>query len=338
MCQENSIRDPLDGVQYRLFLIPEFEKKERSGLFILKAHHSFADGLAAMQFFGALSDEFDSDSIVGMKPIPFIKRLIIWICLPIVTIIEGINLVFKIGDRNAIKRPEVPFTGKKNGWYSNDLNVNAIKKYSKNIGNCTVNDYTTALLSTAMHEYFVKHTPEGEEVATQINAGTPFSLREAPSDIKNVRLNNQICCITVPIRVFQNFDDALNHFKSFFNSLKKSLLPFGNYMVFRITTNLPFCFPNVLINFVSNKHTMIYSNLNASKKPLLMGGQPSKGNFYFVPSPGKINMGVSIVTIADKMRLSIYADESSMPNLESIKELIGIYERQNIENLSKIQI
>ena len=42
------MRDPLDGVQYRLFLIPEFEKEEGTGMFILKAHHSLADGLAAM--------------------------------------------------------------------------------------------------------------------------------------------------------------------------------------------------------------------------------------------------------------------------------------------------
>lgn len=247
--------------------------------------------------------------------------------MPIVTLIEGTKLVFKLGDQNAIKKSGPSFTGKKNGWYSNDLNVNAIKTFSKEVANCTVNDYTTTLLSTALHEYFVNHTPEGQKVATQVNAGMPFSLREAPSDIKNVRLNNEFCCISVPIKIFKDFDEGLKHFKKMFNSLKRSLLPFGNFTVFRITTNLPFCFPNIMVNFVSNKHTMIYSNLNASKKPLMMGGQASKGNFYFVPSPGKMNMGVSIVTIADKMRLGIYADEASMPDLNSVKELISIYER-----------
>ena len=154
----------------------------------------------------------------------------------------------------------------------------------------------------------------------------PFSLRESPSDLKNLRLNNDFCCISVPIRVFKDFDEGLKSIKSMFNSLKRSLTPFGNFMVFRITTNLPYCFPKILVDFVSNKYTMIYSNLNASKKPLMMGGQASKGNFYFVPAPGKLGMGVSIVTIADKMRLAVYADESHM-DLDQVKELISIYER-----------
>lgn len=163
-------------------------------------------------------------------------------------------------------------TGKKNGWYSNDLDIAGIKAYSKDVAKCTVNDYTTTLLSTALHEYFVNHTPEGDKVATEICAAMPFSLREAPSDLKKVRLNNDFCCISVPIRIFKDFEDGLKHFKKLFNSLKRSLTPYGNYAVFRITTNLPFCFPKIMVDFVSNKYTMIYSNLNASKKPLMMGG------------------------------------------------------------------
>ena len=48
MCKQNEIRDPLNNVQWRMFLIPDFNEKE--SMLVFKAHHSMCDGLAIMAF------------------------------------------------------------------------------------------------------------------------------------------------------------------------------------------------------------------------------------------------------------------------------------------------
>ena len=109
------IHDPLETTQYRLFLITEFEKDKDNGVFIGKAHHSMSDGLATMQFFFTLSYHYDSESIVGMKPLPLGKRMIIWLTMPFNVIVESLRHVVKFKDKNALKKKDQKITGVKNG-------------------------------------------------------------------------------------------------------------------------------------------------------------------------------------------------------------------------------
>ena len=318
MAEECQVRRTFDQVQYQIFLVPEYEKDK--GLFVLKAHHSLCDGLAAMQWLGSLSDVYDKDSFASIKPMSCFKRIMVIFTNPFVTLFEGTKLLLKFAVRNQIKNAGKPIVGKRNGWFSNDLDLTRIKKFSKQIRNCTVNDYTTTLLSTALFEYFETHQSEGQKLPKSFTVGMPFSLREAPAEKQNVRLNNDFASMPVEIKLFKHFDDGIDHFKTLFGNMKNSLAPFGVYSSFRITTNLPYRLPKFAIDLISDKFTMIYSNLNASKKPIIFCGHTSKGQFYFVPSPGKLGMG-------DLMRLGIYADESFMPDVKSIKDLVSIYER-----------
>ena len=47
-------------------------------------------------------------------------------------------------------------TGKKNGAFTCDLDVVKIKQFCR-LNDCTVNDYTTALISNTLYEYFENH-------------------------------------------------------------------------------------------------------------------------------------------------------------------------------------
>lgn len=44
-------------------------------------------------------------------------------------------------------------TGRRNGAHTDDLRIKEMKAYCKANG-CTINDYTTSLLSLTMHDYF----------------------------------------------------------------------------------------------------------------------------------------------------------------------------------------
>lgn len=54
MTQQQMIRDPMETVQYKIFLLPDFSETE--SVFVFKAHHALFDGLGCAIFFMALSD------------------------------------------------------------------------------------------------------------------------------------------------------------------------------------------------------------------------------------------------------------------------------------------
>jgi len=69
--KEIQIRDSFDTVQYKFFLIPDYQANK--GLLLLKVHHSFGDGTAVSTFLLSLSDRFDAKNLLGMKPFGFLK-------------------------------------------------------------------------------------------------------------------------------------------------------------------------------------------------------------------------------------------------------------------------
>ena len=80
MCQLANIREPFDNVQYKFFLIPDYQPGK--SVAILKGHHSFTDGLGYGAFLLMLSGNYDSSALPALKPVSFGKQLCIWILLP----------------------------------------------------------------------------------------------------------------------------------------------------------------------------------------------------------------------------------------------------------------
>lgn len=78
-------------------------------------------------------------------------------------------------------------TGRKNGAFTEDIDLAKIKALAKANG-ATVNDFMTAVLSNTMYKYFEQHRSEefegvnkkgplGYSIPSQINIGMPYSLR-----------------------------------------------------------------------------------------------------------------------------------------------------------------
>ena len=127
--------------------------------------------------------------------------------------------------KNSINNDK-PTSGKKNGAFTSEMDLAKIKKLCKQLG-CTHNDMMTTLLSNTLFEHFKIN---GENYKA-VDVGVPFSMR-APSDkLKDIRLDNDMVGLSVRVELFEHFDEGLKHFKKFFNSLKKSLDPFGVKMM-----------------------------------------------------------------------------------------------------------
>ena len=84
LVQEENIRDLIDTVQYKLILIPDYS--EDKSILILKSHHCFTDGMGYATYIQTLCDEYDSDSLPGLKTFSLCKQFIIALLAPFITL------------------------------------------------------------------------------------------------------------------------------------------------------------------------------------------------------------------------------------------------------------
>ena len=65
LSKENGIRDPVDSVQWKFILIPDYQPGK--GAIVMKFHHCFIDGGAISMFLLAVSGKYDPKHLPGMK-------------------------------------------------------------------------------------------------------------------------------------------------------------------------------------------------------------------------------------------------------------------------------
>ena len=131
-------------------MIPDF--KDGQGAVIIKAHHVFSDGLGFATFFLALSNVYDKNALPALKPLSFLKQALIYLLLPFLILRISLVILFTFKNNNIIKRRQ-QMTGKKNGAFCQDYDLDAIKAYCKG-HSCTINDFMTANLSVTLYQYF----------------------------------------------------------------------------------------------------------------------------------------------------------------------------------------
>ena len=182
LCREQENNNYYNMPLYKFILLPDFDAGR--GVIVMKAHHSFTDGLGIATLFLSISQEYDSSNLPGLKPISWFKSLILFILSPFLVLYVMIKVQLAPRDENILKNNEKK-TGRKTGAFSQDLDLPLMKKYCKSNG-ITINDYTTSLLSTSLYEFFEKEKERQKsinsskvyEIPDTINVGLPFSMRQ----------------------------------------------------------------------------------------------------------------------------------------------------------------
>lgn len=199
-------------------------------------------------------------------------------------------------------------TGIRNGAFLMDLDLSKIKAYCKEQG-CTVNDYSTALLSNTMYEYFQRREKE-YSIPAHIDVGMAFSMRQPEKELRKIKLVNDFAVLPIRIALRKTFQESIPIFKKQFRRLRNSLVANGVKSAFNLSVNLPFTLSKFVLDFFSDKPTLIYSNLFASKVDVELDGKQFKGAWYFVPCVGKICCGISFCTVGSCTSFTCFSDES----------------------------
>lgn len=134
--------------------------------------------------------------------------------------------------------------------------------------------------------------------------------------------------IHLPIPLVGDLDESFKKFKVLLANLKNSWEP----ILTMFYTKVAFSFvpySQYLVKFISNKSSIVFSNVPGNKEALrFIGGKLSKKLIFFVPSMMSVGVGISLITHLDTMKLGVITDESC---LEDPNELLGLLS----ENLNK---
>lgn len=187
-----------------------------------------------------------------------------------------------------------------------------MKQFSKE-KKLTINDLFISILSNSCYEYFQKYKDEGPDNAMvdQLQCGFPFSLREKPRSLSDIKINNDICLFLQRIKIFETFEQASKHFKVEFSKLKGSLRPFGSYYAMGLTASMPFCLPKFLVDLISDKPSFMWTNVPGLKQAIKLDGQTATGIFCYLPSIGYLPNGISMITCGDLVGLAVFVEETS---------------------------
>jgi len=116
--------------------------------------------------------------------------------------------------------------------------------------------------------------------------------------------------------------ESLPYFKKTFGAMKSSLGMFGVLYATKMTVALPFILPKFLSEDLTRKFTMIYTNVNATKKPYIFDNKAMIGLYVLAPGNGKIGTCFSILTAGSVMSVACFSDKSQMRDPQ---QLINTY-------------
>ena len=310
--KEQAKYDMRDLPQFKIYLIPDYMPGK--SVLVFKTHHNFSDGLGIATLFQCFNGNYDSSALPKMKPVGFCKSFLIFMISPLLMLYTLIWMQLLGLERNSILKDE-QISGKKTFGYVPDLDMARMKLYCKE-HKCTINDYCASLFSWSLSQYLKseerRETDERKKVYAvppSVRLAIPFSLRQPFKKLNDVRMINNFGSLLVDLKVCDNFDDSLKDCKQVFNRLKTSLMPFGILYLTKIPAMLPYGLPKLVLQDLTKKFSVIYTNLNASTQCYHFDGKKDLEHYFLVPGYGRVSTGFAICTIGPRMSLAAFSDE-----------------------------
>ena len=116
-------------------------------------------------------------------------------------------------------------------------------------------------------------------------------------NMKDVKMTNEVnaVCLNLPIR--KDIKDIIPLFKKNIKTAMSHLEPFSQLALFNIINSLPYDLYRWALDQVTDKTTLLYSNVNASKVPYVWDGKECTRLFYIANSVGTCNNIFTLVTM-----------------------------------------
>lgn len=189
-----------------------------------------------------------------MKPLSPMLDFFVQLIGPLLILKTMVPTMMSAPDVNTICGK--PMSGKKTAGFDYSLDLAKMKAYCKK-KECTINDYTTSILSCALQAYFKEEEKEGGKDAIptpeSVHVTIPFSFRQPVANIQDIKMCNDFGGMLLDMKLFGNINEAIPHFKSLFYSMKGSLDMFGILLMTKLTASLPFSLSKMVTDDFTSK-------------------------------------------------------------------------------------
>jgi len=328
---------PHDEPLWRFYLVEDFAGKS---VLISRLHHAMGDGVGLMMVLLSLTDTEPCPATDALTPSPFtalfdrskaVREAAVEQARAIMP--EVINLMSRIGGARRRGRTRValgmsgalaklsvkgrdlktPLKGplgcdKRVAW-SAAVELEEIKAIQRGLGG-TINDVLVAAMSGGLRRYLEgKHQPVD---GCDIRAAMPVSLRRL-DQLADMGNRFGLVFLSLPVGIAEP-RARLAELRRRMEALKRS---YEAPVVLAVLHGMGWA-PKIVQRLVERmfgaKATAVLTNVPGPRSRLYLGGTTIEDMMFWVPQSGRLGLGISILSYAQRVRLSVATDAGLVPD------------------------
>ncbi len=204
-------------------------------------------------------------------------------------------------------------SGDKRVAWAEPVALSEVKAISRALG-CSINDVLLASATGALHGYL---TQKGDPVeGCELRALVPINLRE-PGKEKDLGNCFGVVAVELPVGVVDPLA-RLREIHLRMETLKHSYEPAVTLGLLEAVGYAPKRVQEEVFDILLSRATAVMTNVPGPQHPLYLAGSRVKQWIFWVPQPGDIGMGVSILSFDGHVQFGIMTDAALVPDPKTI--------------------
>ena len=237
---------------------------------------------------------------------------------PAETIREGAGVVAELAyllfmPQDSTTRFKGKPIGQKRVAWTDPIALPEVKVVSRVLG-CSINDMLLAAVAGSLRAYLAAKGDPTDGV--NLRAVVPVNLRGGE---QGSQLGNQFGVVAVELPVgIENPLARLYEIRRRMEDLKKSNEAAVTLGLLTALGYAPRLVQDQLFNLLLSRATAVMTNVPGPQHPLYLGGSRLKQLMFWVPQPGDIAMGVSILSFDGQVQFGLMTDAALVPDPEAV--------------------
>ncbi|MCA9898449.1 MAG: wax ester/triacylglycerol synthase family O-acyltransferase [Ardenticatenaceae bacterium] len=192
-------------------------------------------------------------------------------------------------------------------------------KAIKNATGGTVNDVLVSAMTGSLRRYMLGRGANVEGL--NFRAAVPVNLR-TPEEMGDLGNKFGIVFLSLPIGIGDPLDRLHEVHKRMveLKNSKEAPVALGILSAMGMSPNE---LQGTLVNMFGSKTTAVMTNVPGPPMPLYLAGQEIEGLMFWVPQSGRVSLGISIISYANKVFLGVATDAGLVPDPNEIMD--GFY-------------
>jgi len=223
------------------------------------------------------------------------------------------KLVFTLPDHRTILRGRCGVA--KRAVWTAPLPVMEVKAIGNGLG-CTINDVLLAAVSGALGRYLEGRgqPTDGLDIRTMV----PVNLRR-PGETNELGNRFGLVIVSLPVGVRDPLERmaVLKQRMDTIKNTPEAVVAFGLLNTMGLT---PIQVEKVIMDFFAAKVSAVMTNVPGPREPLYLAGTQIQDMMFWVPSPGSLSLGISILSYAGNVMVGVATDAGLIPDPEVIVE------------------